>query len=142
MTNKIIIAKPGKNALTETDPNNLIFSSDYNTLKYFASGSLTVSVNASTNTFYHVENSVVHDLGYLPFYVTFAYQPKNMTGYAPVGISYSFSDDGPLNSWYRHLKAWVTSNRLYVAAEGLRKIAGDSYTATFYYKIYKNNLGF
>ncbi len=38
--NKIIIAKPQFSALTETNPDNLAFSSDYETLKYYASGSV------------------------------------------------------------------------------------------------------
>lgn len=141
MTHKIVIAKDGYDALTETDPNNLKFSSDYNTLKYFTSGSLQVNVSAGANTFYHESTSVNHNLGYLPFYITYGNQPKSMTGYAPVGISYTFTDDGVGNDWYRHLKSWVTSTKLYVAAEGIRDAAGDSYTATFYYKIFRNNLG-
>lgn len=44
---KIVISKPGFNVLTETAPNNLIFSSDYNTLKYGVSG--TVNINYVTN---------------------------------------------------------------------------------------------
>lgn len=39
---KIVISKPGFNVLTETNPNNLIFSSDYNTFKYGVSGTVTI----------------------------------------------------------------------------------------------------
>ena len=140
MSYKIAISKPGYNVLTETDPNNLIFSSDYGTLKYFTSGSLTISVSVAANTQYSVSNSIVHNLGYLPFTIVFGNQPKSMTGYAPLGIEYSFIDDGITNIWFRRLRFWVTSSRLYVGAEGLRVVAGDSYIATFYYKIYRNDL--
>jgi len=140
MSYKIVVSKPGYNVLTETDPDNLIFSSDYGTLKYHSSGSLTIVVSSTANVFYSLTNNVLHNLGYLPFTVVFGNQPKIMTGYAPLGISYNFLDDGIGNAWYRHLRFWVTSSRLYVGAEGLRVVAGDSYTATFYYKIYRNDL--
>lgn len=137
---KIVVAKTGFNALTETDPNNLAYSSQYNTLKYYASGSLTINVNASANTFYSLTNNVTHNLNFLPFAVVFGNQPKNMTGYAPLALNYSFTDDGVGNTWFRHLRFWVTSTKLFVGAEGLRIVSGDSYTATFYYKIYRNKL--
>jgi len=47
MSQKIIISKPGVNVGTVTDPNDLIFSSDYNTLKYNTSGSTTVTIYES-----------------------------------------------------------------------------------------------
>ena len=138
--NKIVVTKTGYNALTETDPNNVAYSSAYNTLKYYSSGSITINVSAAINTFYSLTNNVTHNLGFLPFAVVFGNQPKNMTGYSPLGLSYSFSDDGVGNTWYRHLRFWVTSTKLYVGAEGLRILGTDSYTATFYYKIYRNKL--
>lgn len=140
MSFRIVVSKTGFNALTETNPDNLVFSSEYNTLKYSISGSLSINVSASANTFYVQRNSVSHGLGFLPFHVTYANQPKSMTGYSPVGVTFSWIDDGVGTTWYRHLRSWVTSTHLWVAAEGLREMASESYTATFYYKIYRNRL--
>ena len=41
MSNVIKIARPGRDVLTETDPNELIFDSSLNTFKIIAEGSLS-----------------------------------------------------------------------------------------------------
>jgi len=88
MTNKIVVAKEGYNALTETNPNNLYFSSDYNTLKYYKSGSQTVTVNFAD--FYYSEY-----WGF-PFDITWYYHKKEVTvsmselgGFIPVFLAYA-----------------------------------------------------
>lgn len=49
MSSKVVISKSGFNVLTETDPNNLIFSSDFNHLKNKLSGDFTeVVANSAT----------------------------------------------------------------------------------------------
>lgn len=48
MSEKILISKPGINVGTVTNPNDLIFSSDYNTLKYDTIGSTTVTILQSS----------------------------------------------------------------------------------------------
>src|SRR3990167_760238 len=84
MSNKVVIAKPGFDALTETDPDNLIFSSDYNTLKYDTLGTTSLTINFADyyadevvgdpieigHIYYHYKVvEVAHNLGYVPFFV-------------------------------------------------------------------------
>lgn len=72
MAEKIVIVKSGYNALTESVPNNMIFSSDYNTLKYGTSG--TVNLNYVTNNGIRTDTytvTVTFSAGFSP--VIFAY---------------------------------------------------------------------
>lgn len=138
MAYKFVISKPTFDALTETDPNKLIFSSDYNTLKYYLSGSFQFNINESANSVYRYENYVNHDLGYFPFYIGYA---KHQTNWIPVSDQYVTLWYGYGNGVYRYFYVWVTTTRLYVAVGGHADGVPDSYTADFKYKIYKNNLG-
>lgn len=134
MTKKIVVAKPGFNVLSETNPNNLAFSSDYNTLKYYLAGSLSLSVNIGANLFYARRASIAHNLGYSPFYVVYV-KDDLMANYQPVGRFQAGSGA------YRSFIAYVTPTKLYVSAYGYSGASGDIYTVNFYYKIFKNNLG-
>lgn len=70
MTQVVRISKQGKNVLgtAATDPNNLIFDSQYNTFKIITSGTLLGTVNSSsTGTI-----TIAHGLGYVPFVDGFA----------------------------------------------------------------------
>lgn len=130
MSHKVIISKVGYNALTETDPRNLIFSSDYASLKYYAEGSTSVSGSAGTHT---VE--ITHGLGYKPFFVAYI-------GVLGIGgdsndfcmVPFIFIDgiDSFLGS------AWVDSNKLYLE---IQHDLPSSPSVTFYYKIFRNDLG-
>lgn len=136
MTYKIAIAKSTVNVLTETDPNNLIFSSDYNTLKYYTSGTITLSVTADPFEFEYIRRTyITHDLGYYPFYVVYMKDNDIMSNYQPVGREQIGS--GAIRSFY----AYVTSTRLYVVAFGNAGSGGESYSVDFKYKLFKNNLG-
>lgn len=127
MTFKAKVSKPGFNVLTETNPDNLIFSSDYNTLKYYASGSYQMAnVTTTTNV------TIAHNLGYMPFFIVyvndFFAQP---TQYAEV--EYLNSVGG-----LKAARAYVDANNLYLSYN-----SGDAnpYTINWYYKIFKNSLG-
>lgn len=64
MTQVVRISKQGKNVLgtAATDPNNLIFDSQYNTFKILNTGTVAGSISASsTGTL-----SVSHSLGFAP----------------------------------------------------------------------------
>lgn len=61
MTKKIRIARSGYNAITETDPNNLIFDSSLNTFKILAEGTITnqsVTGNPTTVQVAHGQSSI------------------------------------------------------------------------------------
>jgi len=65
MSQKIVVSKPSFNALTETDPRNLIFSSDYGTLKNFAKINQIVSFDANNDI--TGRGTYTHNLGYYPY---------------------------------------------------------------------------
>jgi len=64
MGQKIRVSKSGFNVLTETSLDNVVYDSDYDTLKYYVSGSVNTSTSGSD-----VEVEVSHNLGYIPFFV-------------------------------------------------------------------------
>ena len=134
MSNKIVLAKNTFNALAETDPNKLIYSSDYNTLKYYLSGntSITISGDGSDKI---TTTEITHSLGYKPFFVAYV---NFFTQGSPTNLQYSIVPhyQNTLTT-IRQAQAWVDSTKLYLQ---LRNKSSSSYTAVFYYKIFKNNL--
>lgn len=66
MSQKVIITKDGFNALTETNPKNLRFSSDYGTLKYLVKANASISFNANTGAI-SAKGIYTHNLGYFPY---------------------------------------------------------------------------
>lgn len=64
--NKVIVAKPTFNALTELDPRNLKFSSDYGTLKYFAKINQIATFTAN-GIVISARQIYTHNLGYYPY---------------------------------------------------------------------------
>ncbi|SRR6266496_1710405 len=66
MSNKVIVAKSGFNVLTETNPKNLKFSSDYGTLKYFTKTTKNISFDANAGDI-SCHGTYTHNLGYYPF---------------------------------------------------------------------------
>lgn len=128
MSYKLKIAKSDYNALTETNPNNLVFSSDYNTLKYSTSGS--VSIDLSTGTEFEV--TVPHNLGYKP--VFFAYHRWDTGDYSYVLMDRSWADAG----YFIHVHVFVDNNNLIFK---VRQDSTRSMTGTIKYKIFKNSLG-
>lgn len=129
------IAKLGYDAISEEDPDNLIFSSDYETLKYYASGTINHAVNEADNTLYQTKSFVSHDLGYYPFFEVYV-KDELMTGWQPVGRWQAGAGQ------YRTFYSYVTTAKLFVVVAGYTGSGGggDAYTAVFKYKIYKNDL--
>ena len=127
MTQKVVITKPGYDALTETNPDNIIFSSDYNTLKYDISGDYQMT-NVTTST----EAVIAHNLGYVPFYIVycndFVSQPTyySLTEYFRVSGGRLFA-----------ARSYVDDTNLYLS---LVLGAGSAITVKWSYKIFKNNL--
>ncbi len=128
MTHKIIIAKPGYNALTDKDPNHLIFSSDYNTLKYYFTGNTNVTISASGAGQFENTTTVAHNLGYIPFFFGYIYD----------GTNYYINPINGIAGFDYEIYADATNLYCY----GSKHFTGaGSYTVYFYYKIFKNNLG-
>lgn len=138
MTQKIVIAKQGYNAETGTNLDNFIFHSEYNTLKYDISGHTSIQIVGDT-TEKTTETTIAHNLGYVPFFVVYAYIDAivgSETGYSIIPKYYNRPTDSP--TVFREVEAFADSTNLYVR---FRNKSSATYTATFYYKIFKNNLG-
>lgn len=106
---KIRVSKPGYNALNETDIDKLVFSSDYNTLKYsLANGSKTVNVVTSSSGYYNFQEEITHGLGYKPFFKAYVF----LYGYTPVGL-FTIVDYHNI-----HLMVTVDDNKMYFIASG------------------------
>jgi hypothetical protein len=68
--NKVVIAKPGFDARFETNPQNLRFSSDYGTLKYYQKTQSVVTFT-DNGLILSGHNTVTHNLGYFPYVEAF-----------------------------------------------------------------------
>ena len=128
MTNKIVVAKPGFDAKTETDPNNLNYSSDYDSLKYYASGSASLTPNGVD-----IETSVAHNLGYIPFFIAYVHTITSTTKYSM--CPFTFSDAG----FYATICVYADATKLYFKI--FTNTFTGIYTFTFQYKIFLNRLG-
>lgn len=144
MTQKIKISKPNYNVLTETGPDNLIFSSDYNTLKYYINGNTTLTVNYADyylsdsdglgTWYYHRKTgTVAHNLGYKPFFAVFT---ESLTGKYSM-CPFIFSDAGA----YIYVQAYVDATNLHLVIEMRNQSSSGSTSGGFYYKLFKNNTG-
>jgi len=129
----IKIAKSGHNVLNTKNPNNLKFSSDYNTLKYFMSGTAQMHVTGDAGEFYNIVGYIEHNLGYFPFAEVYA-RDDLMSAYCPLGRLQIGSGA------YRQFFFYVTATRLYIVANGWTTSDPVDYYVDFYYKIFKNNL--
>ena len=133
MTPKVIIAKSGYSAFTETNPDNLIFSSDYNTLKYATNGSTNISIPVNANPFETEFVVVNHNFGYKPFFTAFF--PRNFGSTQFVNLPYGFADAGI----YFYLFIYVTDTQLILLVSSTG--TGADINFTVYYKLFKNDLG-
>jgi len=131
MSYKIILTKPTKDATTETNPDNMVFSSDYNTLKYYLSGSQDIAITGD-GTDKSTEVTITHDLGYIPVFMVYVNNIFDDSGYYLVPFAYN-----PLGT-IREASAWADTTKLYLK---FRNKSPTTYTAHFYYKIFKNSLG-
>ena len=130
---KIVIAKTGYNALTETNPNNLIFTSDYSTLKYSIDGSDSITI-VGNGSLQSSSVDIAHNLGDYVYFIVYVNDPTNTGQYnrAPRDQGAFASVDGA----YAYLTN-VNTLRLIFYYNG-----ASTLTQTFYYKIFKNKLGF
>lgn len=111
------------------DPNNVNFSSEYNTLKYHQTGSIALTPSGTT-----VHGTVSHSLGYNPFFMVYTDAGAGTTGFWYL-CPFEFQDSPPpVNSFFT---ADVDNNNMYIHAYT------DTATGTinFKYFIFRNNLG-
>lgn len=126
------ISKDGINAVTGTAPNDLIFSSEYNTLKYHQSGTINVAPAGTT-----AEGTVTHDLGYVPFFTAYTnlFATPNATDFNMCpGL---FRSTLPPPARYVYANSYATSDKLYLRID----TNFSTTTYTFRYFIFRNNTG-
>lgn len=128
------IAKSGINVLTENEPNRLIFSSDYGTLKYFYKGTIDVTVKCnSTDLEIRGTASYTHNLGYYPFVEVYMKDPIGTYAYCPCILTGA--------STYAKGGYVIGKNDItfFVDNSGYPSFTSNK-TYTFIFFIFKNNL--
>lgn len=138
MTQVIKISKPGFNAVTETDPNNLVFSSQYNTLKY-SSSIITKQVTLTVLSFTENTNSDTqsHGLSYVPWFISYV---KNDYDNLAKPLT-SFTTTGQPGVGFFG-SVYCDSTDLHFFVYGINTTFSDiTVTFTFYTKVYKNRIG-
>lgn len=146
MTYKIKISKPTFDVLTETAPDNLIFSSDYNTLKYYASGDIAIVVDYADyylmeevtpfGTFYRhrKEGTVAHGLGYIPYFTSY------IEGYAGAG-NYNMCPGTVADVvFYSYALSYADATNIYFVMEMRNQTTSGTLQWDFAYKVFKNKL--
>lgn len=123
---KIRVAKDGYNVETETNLNNIVYDSDYDTLKYYVSGTGSLVVNGA-----NAEGTVTHNLGYVPFFTVYHNTPSNSSRFSMT--PFAFEDAG----FYVYISAYADSTKIYFTVHTNSAVA----TIDFLYKIYRNNTG-
>jgi len=147
MSRKIVVAKSGYNALTETDSDNLSFSSDFNTLKYYSQGTITVTTNKAnyyksvvdeflgTIYYHYTVEKVTHNLGYVPYFA--GYILDTPTASTACQAPYAFGDAVVLV----YLAVFADDTYLYFVVHFNSIDNSGTIDTDFSYRIFKNNLG-
>jgi|WetSurSiteA1Bulk_404760.scaffolds.fasta_scaffold09261_4 hypothetical protein len=145
MALKLKIAKAGYDVLQTEDPNNLIFSSDYNTLKYFLSGSYHETFDFAdfyfsedilgTTWYYHRKvTTIAHNLGYTPFFVGY------VEGFGGAGrynmCPGMFADF----LYYSYVQCYADDTNIYFVIEIRNDSNSGGGSADYIYKVFKNKL--
>lgn len=146
MSHIVAVSKPTK-SITSTDPDDFIFHSDYDTLKYEVQGTITVYVNKANYyhydpgsppiippTYYHYGvGEVAHGLGYTPYFVGYLLEVvAGITAQAP----FAFGDAG----FFAYLSVYADSNKLYFVVHFNSTSNSGIVETDFSYRIFKNDL--
>jgi len=127
----IVISKPTYE-IDDTNPSHLIFSSDYGTLKYFTTGSVSITIDNSLGEDIAGSVSYEHNLGYYPYVEVYCQRP----GYTDYEYCPTFGG-GASTTWKITYK--ITTTYIVFYAE----VSGFNTSVTIYFKffLFKNNLG-
>jgi len=129
------IAKPDINVLNTQEPFNLIFSSDYGTLKYYTKETATVEFDAGAGSIAGT-TTITHDLGYYPYVEVFvSVHIGASTGvyeYCP------FFGAGATVFYSANYKITSTTIELYGQIDG---VSSSVWTFDFLVFVFKNDLG-
>lgn len=143
---KIVLSKPTFDAF-DTDPDNLIFSSDYDTLKYETVVDAQMTVNNASyydsddafpfGTIYYHRNvvEITHGLGYIPFFIV--YQLEIPSAGRAIQLPLFFGDF--LN--FLAIGAYADATKIYILRQdGVLDGNTGSFTQDFVVRIFKNEI--
>lgn len=74
----IRVIKPTYDVLTDVNPSHMIFDSRFGTLKYYTSGTVTLTLDD-----YSTEENVAHNLGYIPYVEAYVEDGPGRWSYIP-----------------------------------------------------------
>lgn len=124
----IVVMKPTYDVLTDKNPSHQVFNSDYGTLKYFVSGSVSIYLAAG---YLAAVQSYEHNLGYIPFVEVYAETTTaDRYQYAPYGGAGATVLYGVT---YR-----VTSTHIYFYAESTGFAGDTTFNVKFF--LFRNDL--
>jgi len=127
------IAKSGRNVLLTDNPSDMIFDSDYGTLKYFDKQTLAVQFDANNDV--TGKNTYTHDLGYYPFVEVFV---RVYIGAPSGGWEYCpFAGAGATILYKANYKLTTTDITVYGEIDG---ISTSVWNFEFLIFMYKNDL--
>lgn len=96
MSKVFAVGKAGVDVLTETDPNEFIYHSDYNTFKIITEDTESITVSANANKEVH---SVAHGLSFTPLVSAFAKESTRDGVFLPNSDNYYYINFiAPMNS--------------------------------------------
>lgn len=132
--NGLKIAKPNINVLNTQEPFDLIFSSDYGTLKYYTKETASFTINAADDDIAGTA-TITHDLGYYPYVEVFVSvyigDPTGVYQYCP------FAGAGAVVAYDANYKITTSNIVLYGQING---ISDSLWHFDFLVFIFKNNL--
>jgi hypothetical protein len=150
MTQIVAFSKPAINVLTATDPDDFVFHSDYDTLKYEVQGTVTLNVNLAN--YYHLEPGsppifpdtyynravveVSHNLGYVPYFVGYILDIPSIGN--AIQAPYAFGDF----IYFANESVYADSNKLYFLVQFNSSSNSGIISFDYAYRIFKNDLGF
>lgn len=129
---QVAVSKDAVNVLTNTNLDDTVYSSEYDTLKYYTSGSETMTINASDND---VSITVNHNLGYKPFFMFSINDPNVLASdeFSQGSITSSALGD------YATLTGYVDSSNLILRATTTVAGGFSANTLKYHYKIFRND---
>lgn len=150
MSQVFAFSKPGIEVTTATDPDDFVFHSDYDTLKYGAQGAVVLNTNLAN--YYYVEpggmlfpdvyynysvGSMAHNLGYVPYFAGYGINFVYPTPSNAIQLPFAFGD--ALSFEYSSIYADDTN--LYFMSHFSDTNNSGTVSKLFGYRIFKNDLG-
>lgn len=124
------VSKPGVNAITNSDPEKMIFDSQYGTLKYYTKQSIHLSFDASTGDI-SASGFYTHNLGYYPYCEVLVSVDGGNYEYCP------FFGSGATVAYSANYK--ITTDKITVYGE-INGVSSATWTFDFLIFVYRNNL--